>query len=101
MVKRLLQLDATPQADAADALATAITRALAKSGAFGALANCSPSAKSGNAAGGSYDQLSLKPPFAGLFVQIANSPILPFLWRQAQFRRHLTLKAITLTQVKS
>ena len=36
MVKRLLKLDTTPQADAADALATAITHAHARQG-FGAL----------------------------------------------------------------
>ena len=36
MVKRLLKLDATPQADAADALATAITHAHSRQG-FGAL----------------------------------------------------------------
>ena len=50
MVKRLLKLDTTPQADAADALTTAISHAHAVRVLARLLSSCPPSVKYGNAA---------------------------------------------------
>ena len=83
MVKRLLKLDATPQADAADALATAITtRTRARLWARWRR-SCSPSAKSGARRA---DRLiiffSSKPAFAmGCIVHFQQIVDFAVLWR--------------------